>query len=56
MDTAAIQSKAVTAAKIADGRLTAEKCWISQNRADDAVKAFDDLKPLPVEITPAAKG
>lgn len=43
----------------ADGRLSAEtvdaaveKGWISQHRADDAVKAFDDLKPLPVEITP----
>lgn len=49
----------VVEAMIADGRLPAEtvdaaveKGWISQNRADDAVKAFDDLKPPPVEITP----
>ena len=53
----------VVEAMIADGRLTAEtvdaaveKGWISQHRADDAVKAFDDLKPLPVEVKPGRQG
>ena len=53
----------VVEAMIADGRLTAEtvdasvkKGWISQNRADDAVLAFDDLKPPLAEVKPAAKG